>query len=49
MPLEVYSNGVHRGAKLAWYTSEVEKMTVNEFLDTIAQRINKKYNFQLKQ
>lgn len=49
MPLKVYHNGVFKGAQLAWYTSEVEKMTVDEFLDGIAQRINKKYNFQLNQ
>lgn len=48
MPLEVYHNGVSKGAKLAWYTSEVEKMTVSEFLDKIATKINKKYNFELK-
>ncbi|WP_456273323.1 hypothetical protein [Bacillus sp. AK031] len=49
MPLEVYHNGVHKGAKLAWYTSEVEKMTVEAFLETIALKINQKYNFDLKE
>ncbi len=48
MPLEVYHNGVSKGAKLAWYTSGIEKMKVNEFLDKIATKINKKYNFELK-
>lgn len=48
MPLEVYYNGKSKGAKLAWYTSEVEKITVNEFLDEIATKINKKYNFELQ-
>lgn len=48
MPLKVYHNGVYKGAKLAWYTSEVEKMTVESFLDYIAKKLNKKYNFDLK-
>ncbi|MGE7915937.1 hypothetical protein [Lysinibacillus xylanilyticus] len=48
MPLEVYHNGVSKGAKLAWYTRDFEKMTVSEFLDKIATKINKKYNFELK-
>ena len=48
MPLAVYYDGKNKGAKLAWYTSEVEKMTVHAFLDQIAKRINKKYNFKLR-
>ncbi|MCM3789403.1 hypothetical protein M3221_13435 [Domibacillus indicus] len=46
MPLEVAYNKKRKGAKLAWYTKEVEKMTVEAFLDEIAQKINKKYNFE---
>lgn len=49
MPLEVAYNGKRKGAKLAWYTTEVEKMTVQTFLDCIAKKINKKYNFELSQ
>ncbi|QSB48757.1 MULTISPECIES: hypothetical protein [Anoxybacillaceae] len=49
MPLEVYYNGKSKGAKLAWYTSEVESMTVQKFLEEIADKVNKKYNFQLKE
>ena len=33
--------------KLAWYTREIEKMTVQDFLETIANKINKKYEFTL--
>lgn len=46
MPLNVEYNGVDKGAKLAWYTNEVENMTVDAFLESIANRINKKYNFK---
>ncbi|GAE26465.1 hypothetical protein JCM9140_2534 [Halalkalibacter wakoensis JCM 9140] len=49
MPLKVYYNGVYKGAKLAWYTDEVEKVTVQSFLEQIAIKINKKYNFDLKE
>ncbi|GGA91756.1 hypothetical protein [Ornithinibacillus halotolerans] len=45
-PLEVNYNGEHKGAKLAWYTREVEDMTVDAFLGGIAMRINKKYGFK---
>jgi len=48
MPLNVEYNGVDKGAKLAWYTNEVEKMTVQNFLSEIAERINKKYNFKIE-
>lgn len=40
MPLEVECNGVNKGAKLAWYTQEIEKMTVDVFLETIARKVN---------
>lgn len=49
MPFEVYYNRENKGAKLAWYTKEVENMTVQEFLELIAKKINKKYNFNLLQ
>lgn len=48
MPLKVEYNGVEKGAKLAWYTSKVENITVEAFLDTIARRINQKYNFTFR-
>lgn len=48
MPLEVEYKGVNKGAKLAWYTNNVESMTVNSFLGEIASRINKKYNFKIE-
>ncbi|MFJ6210336.1 hypothetical protein [Lysinibacillus sp. NPDC092081] len=47
-PLQVNYNKKNYGAKLAWYTREVEDMTVEVFLETIADKINKKYNFELK-
>lgn len=47
-PLKVNYNKKNYGAKLAWYTREVEDMTVEIFLETIADKINKKYNFELK-
>ncbi|MFJ7736154.1 hypothetical protein ACIQ2D_07380 [Lysinibacillus sp. NPDC097287] len=47
-PLEVNYNKKNYGAKLAWYTQEVEKMTVASFLEAIATKINKKYNFEFK-
>lgn len=49
MPLEVYYKGKSKGAKLAWYTSEIEGVTVQEFLEEIAEKINKKYGFQLNE
>ncbi|MDD1505805.1 hypothetical protein PVA17_24105 [Lysinibacillus sp. CNPSo 3705] len=48
-PLKVNYNKKNYGAKLAWYTREVENMTVELFLETIANKINKKYNFDLLQ
>jgi hypothetical protein len=48
-PREVYYNGENKGAKLAWYTRKVEGMTVQEFLEVIAKKINKKYNFDLRE
>lgn len=48
-PLEVNYNKKNYGAKLAWYTNEVENMTVASFLETIAGKINKKYDFDFKQ
>ncbi|TYR80545.1 hypothetical protein FZC66_09210 [Priestia megaterium] len=47
-PKEVHYKRKHRGAKLAWYTREIENMTVENFLKEIAERINKKYDFTLK-
>jgi len=47
-PLEVNYNKKNYGAKLAWYTNEVENMTVALFLETIAGKINKKYDFNFK-
>lgn len=49
IPLNVDYNGIDKGAKLAWYTSEVENMTVESFLEEIGGRINKKYNFKMEQ
>ena len=46
MPLEVSYDGVRKGAKLAWYTNEIENLTVDRFLEKIACKINKKYNVQ---
>ncbi|MFC5466055.1 hypothetical protein [Lederbergia graminis] len=46
-PLEVSYDGQHKDAKLAWYTRDVEQMTVNEFLRTIADLINKKYGHNM--
>ena len=46
MPLEVSYDGEQKGAKLAWYTSEIENLTVDRFLEKIAFKINKKYNVQ---
>ncbi|WP_341299402.1 hypothetical protein MHB44_12375 [Lysinibacillus sp. FSL H8-0500] len=48
-PLKVNYNRKNYGAKLAWYTNEVENMTVALFLETIAQKVNRKYQFDLKQ
>ena len=48
-PLEVNYNKKNYGAKLAWYTQKIEKMTVASFLEEIATKINKKYNFDLKE
>lgn len=45
MPFEVEYNGELKGAKLAWYTNEVEDMTVQAFLEKIATKINKMYCF----
>ncbi len=47
-PLEVNYDGKKRGAKLAWYTNDIEKMTVAVFLERIAKKINKKYGYMLK-
>lgn len=47
-PLEVNYDGKHKGAKLAWYTQDVEHTSVEKFLETIARKINKKYGFELK-
>lgn len=46
MPLEVAYDGKKQGAKLAWYTNEIENLTVDRFLEKIAFKINKKYNVQ---
>lgn len=48
-PLEVSYNGVHQGTKLAWYTRDIEKTTVDKFLKKIALVMNKKYGYELKQ
>ncbi len=48
LPLKVEYNGINKGTKLAWYTSDQEKMSVNRFLEKIALRINKKYNYVQK-
>ncbi|MED4454427.1 hypothetical protein [Metabacillus fastidiosus] len=47
IPLAVTYSGEDKGAKLAWYTNEIENMTVSAFLETIAKKINKKYSVQL--
>lgn len=46
-PLEVAYQKKRKGARLAWYTNKVENMTIALFLDEIAGKINKKYNFEL--
>ena len=48
LPLKVDYNKKNYGTKLAWYTQEVEEMTVATFLEEIATKINKKYNFEIK-
>ena len=47
-PLDVNYNGVEKGIKLAWYTKEVEKISVSKFLETIARKINRKYGFEFE-
>lgn len=47
MPLKVNYDGENKGAQLAWYTRDVEGMSVGAFLESIADRVNKKYNFEL--
>ncbi|MCA1053985.1 hypothetical protein LCM10_03215 [Rossellomorea aquimaris] len=49
MPLEVHHDGASQGARLSWYTSEVENMTVHSFLEQIARKIDKKYRFDLEE
>ncbi|RFU70440.1 hypothetical protein D0469_07595 [Peribacillus saganii] len=48
MPLKVKYDGQNKGAQLAWYTQEVEKMTVIEFLGILAEKLNKKYDVDVK-
>ncbi|MGG0657637.1 hypothetical protein [Rummeliibacillus pycnus] len=48
-PLEVNYNKKDYGAKLAWYTQKIERITVQEFLEIIAEKVNKKYNFKFKE
>lgn len=45
-PLEVSYDGTDKGAKLAWYTREIEDLTVDKFLEEIARKINNKYGFE---
>lgn len=45
-PLELYYDGKYKGAKLAWFTNEVENTTVDRFLGKIAGKINKKCGFE---
>lgn len=45
-PLEVNYNSQYKDAKLAWFTREVEHMTVAAFLETIAEKVNKKYGYE---
>ena len=47
-PVAVQYNGIQKGVKLAWYTREVEKISVVKFLENIARKINKKYGYELK-
>ncbi len=49
IPSQVNYNKEDKGSRLAWYTQKVENMTVQEFLDQIARKINKKYNFKFKE
>ena len=44
-PLEVNYDGKHKDEKLAWYTRNVEQMTVVEFLRRISEKINRKYGY----
>lgn len=45
--LKVKYDGLDKDAKLAWYTQDVEKLTVDKFLDKVSQKINKKYGYVL--
>lgn len=47
-PITVNYNGESQGTKLAWYTSKIEKLTVGNFLESIAKKINKKYGYELQ-
>ncbi|AST91255.1 hypothetical protein O1A01_10790 [Sutcliffiella sp. NC1] len=48
-PLEVNYAGKAMDAKLAWYSRKVEKTTVHGFLEEIADKVNKKYGFEMKE
>ncbi|MDA1741778.1 hypothetical protein [Bacillus sp. II_CA] len=48
MHLKVSYDGHDKGAKLAWYTKEVEDMTVQRFLETLANKVNDDYKFALQ-
>lgn len=45
--LKVKYDGLDKDAKLAWYTNDVEKLTVDKFLDKVSRKINKKYGYVL--
>ncbi len=42
-PIGVRHDGEDMGVKLSWYSRHVEGMTVSEFLNILAFKINKKY------
>ncbi|WP_458413329.1 hypothetical protein ACNQFZ_00045 [Schinkia sp. CFF1] len=45
--LKVKYDGLDKGEKLAWYTKNVEKLSVDKFLEKISRKINKKYGYAL--
>jgi len=47
IPLLFEFRGENKGARLDWYAKRVENMTVDHFLEKIAEKVNKKYNYKL--
>lgn len=46
LPLKVNYDGQDKRAKLAWYSSDIEKMSVHDFLEEIAERVNQAYGYE---